>query len=156
MFGMKSIMGLAGTNVFTGILLVAICIACGLLVHLPFISALSHAIEKWLSKYVPGYDTYRVMAEEKLQNKVRLLPYTAALIRQRDFWKPAFVIEQDSHGNCVVFLPEVPETNKGHVLLAKQDQLRFVSSVTAIQLDASLKQIGKGLLTEHGIQSAMN
>ena len=151
MFGMKSIMGLAGTSVFTGLLLIAICIACGLLVRLPFMSALSNAIEKWLSKYIPGYDAYKSMAEEKLQHKVRILPYAAALIRQHEYWQPAYIVEQDHNGNYVLFLPDIPETNKGHVLLANQDQLKFVSSVTANQLDASLKKMGKGLLTEYGI-----
>jgi len=38
------------------------------------------------------------------------------------------------------------------VLLAAQDQLTLISSLTANQLDASLKAMGKGLLTEHGIR----
>jgi len=53
----------------------------------------------------------------------------------------------------VIFLPEIPETNKGHVLLVRQDQLRIVESITANQLDASLKKTGKGLLSDYGIQT---
>ena len=90
-------------------------------------------------------------AEEKLHNKVKILPYTSALIKQQEYWQPAFIVEQDGDGNYVVFLPSVPETNKGHVLLAKHDQVRNVSSVTASQLEAALKNMGKGLLSEHGI-----
>ena len=52
-----------------------------------------------------------------------------------------------------MFLPEIPETNKGHVLLAKQDQVRIVESLTANQLDASLKKTGKGLLSEYDIHT---
>jgi hypothetical protein len=51
----------------------------------------------------------------------------------------------------VVFLPEIPETNKGRVLLEKRDQVRIIPSMTATQLDASLKKARKGLLIEHGI-----
>ena len=56
------------------------------------------------------------------------------------------MIEQDSDGNCVVFLPDAPDTNQGHVLLAKQDQVRMLPSLSASQLDGSLKKMGKGLL----------
>jgi hypothetical protein len=41
-------------------------------------------------------------------------------------------------GNCVVFFPDTPETNKGFVLLAKNEQTRVVSSITANQPDESL------------------
>jgi hypothetical protein len=62
------------------------------------------------------------------------------------------LVEQDLEGNCIVSLPEIPETNKGHLLLARQNQVRIVESMTASQLDAPLKKIGKGLLTDYGIR----
>jgi hypothetical protein len=101
-----------------------------------------------MSKYVPGYDTYKSIAEEKLQPKVRALDYTRALIRWQEYWRPAYIVERDQGGTCVLFLPDVPETNKGHVLLAKQDQVRVVSSITANQFDASLKKMRKKLCSE--------
>ena len=57
-----------------------------------------------------------------------------------------------SRGKCVVFLPDTPETNKGHVLLAGQE-IRIMASITANRLDAFLKKAGKGLLSEHAIHS---
>ena len=152
MFGLKTIVGLAGTSVFTGLLMIAICLACGLLVRVAFVSAVGNAVEAWLAQYIPGYATYKAMAEEKLQHKVRLLPYQAALIRLGDHWRPAYVIEQDRDGNSVVFVPEAPDTSRGNVLLAGRDQLTLLSSLTANQLDASLKVLGKGLLTAHGLR----
>jgi hypothetical protein len=62
------------------------------------------------------------------------------------------MVEQDGAGNYLAFVPSVPDTNNGSVLLAKRDELRFLSSITADQLDASLKVMGKGLLSEYGIQ----
>jgi len=147
-FGMKSVIGLGGTTVFTGLLLIAACLACGLLVRLSFMAAFSKAVETGLSKYLPGYDTYKTMAEEKLQNKLAILPYTSALVKTQDYWQPAYVIERDQNETYVVFLPDAPETSKGHVLLARSDQVKIVSSVTANELDASLKKLGKGLLSE--------
>ena len=152
MFGLKTIVGLTSTSVFTGVLLVAICLACGLLVRVAFVSAVGNAVEAWLAQYIPGYATYKAMAEEKLQHKVRLLPYQAALIKLGDHWRPAYVVEQDRDGNSVVFVPEAPDTSRGKVFLAGRDQVTLLSSLTANQLDASLKGMGKGLLTEHGLR----
>jgi hypothetical protein len=154
MFGLKSILGVGGTTVFSGFLLIAIWVVAGLLLRFTFMRSLSRALERGLSQFLPGYDTYKKMAEEKLQHKIKILPYTCALIRWQEYWQPGYIVEQDGDGNCVVFLPDIPETNKGRILLAKQDQVRLMSSVTANELDASLKKTGKGLLTEHGIRAA--
>jgi uncharacterized membrane protein len=153
MLGMKSVLGVGGATVFSGLLIVTIWLVTGLLVRYSFLGAVSKAAEKQLSKYVPDYESYKAKAEEKLQKKVRILPYTSALIRWEEYWQPAYLVEQDQEGNCVVFLPEIPETNKGHVLLARQDQVRIVETMTANQLDASLKKAGRGLLSDYGIHT---
>jgi uncharacterized membrane protein len=154
MFGLKSILGVGGTTVVSGLLVIAIWIVAGLLVRFTVMRRLSRALERGLSQFLPGYDTYKKMAEEKLQKKIKILPYTCALIRWQEYWQPGHIVEKDGDGNCVVFLPDIPETNKGRILLAKQDQVRMMSSVTANQLDASLKKTGKGLLSEYGIRAA--
>jgi len=59
-----------------------------------------------------------------------------------EYWQLANVIDLDDDGNYVIFVPYTPDTNKGHVLLAKQDQSRIVSSVAPNQMDASLKRLG--------------
>jgi hypothetical protein len=153
MFGLKSILGVGGSTVFSGLLVIALWIVIGVLVRFSLMAALSRAAERAMSKYIPGYDTYKAIAEEKLQHKVRALDYTSALIRWQEYWRPAYIVEQDDDGTCVLFLPDVPETNKGHVLLAKNDHVRVVSSITANQLDASLKKMGRGLCSEHKISS---
>ena len=154
-FGMKSIMGINVAGISTSLLLILICLLCGLLVKFSFMKAFSRATENTLAKYIPGYTAYKEMAEEKLQLKTRELPYQAALIMQSGYWQPAFIIEQDDQSNYVVFLPDIPETNKGQVLLAKQDQVKMLSTFSANQLDASLKKMGKGLLNEHRINIVM-
>jgi hypothetical protein len=153
MFGMKPVLGVGGTTIFSGLLVITLWIVIGLLVRFSFMAALSRAAERAMSKYIPGYDTYKAIAEEKLQHKVRALDYTSALVRWQDYWRPAYIVEQNEDGTCVLFLPDVPETNKGHVLIAKQTQVRVVSSITANQLDASLKKMGKGLCREYGLCS---
>jgi len=151
LLGIKSVLGVSVATLFSGLLIVSVWLVAGFLVRYSFLGAVSRAAERQLSKYVPDYDSYKAKAEEKLQNKVAILPYTSALIRWEDYWQPGYIVEQDQDGNCVVFLPEIPETNKGHVLLVRQDQVRIVESITANQLDASLKKIGKGLLSDYGV-----
>jgi uncharacterized membrane protein len=153
MFGMKPILGVGGTTIFSGLLVITLWIVIGLLVRFSFMAALSRAAERAMSRYIPGYETYKAIAEEKLQHKVRTLDYTSALIQWQEYWRPAYIVEQDEDGTCVLFLPDVPETNKGHVLLAKQDRVRVVSSITANQLDASLKKMGRGLCSQYGLRS---
>lgn len=156
MFGMKSILGVSGSTVYSGLLIFAIWLVAGMLVRYSFLGAVSKAAERQLSKYIPDYDSYKAKAEEKLQNKVRVLPYTSALIRWEEYWQPGYIVEQDQEGNCVLFLPDIPETNKGQILLARQDQIRILESVTANQLDAMLKKTGKGLLSDYGTHTTPN
>jgi hypothetical protein len=151
MFGMPPIKGVQPNTISTALLLVAFWIVVGLLVRFTFMGAVSRAAEGTITKYVPDYAKYKSMAEQKLQHKVKVLDYTSALIRWQEYWRPAYLVEEDEDGNCVLFLPDAPETNKGHVLLAKRDQLRVVPFITANQLDASLKNMGRGLCNEHGI-----
>ena len=147
MFGIKTIFGIHAGTALTGMLIVAIWFVSGLLVRISFMNTLSRAMERSLSNFLPGYVIYKEMAEEKLQHKAKILPYTSALIRWQEHWQPAYIVEQDQDGNCVVFLPDMPNTKSGRLLLTKHDQLRVVSSVTANQFDASLKETGKGLLS---------
>ena len=148
MFGLKSFLGVGGTTIVSGILVVAVWIICGLLVRVSFFNAMSRSVERTMSKYIPGYDTYKEMAEEKLQHKVRILPYASALLRLNDYWQPAYLIEEDQNGNCVIFLPEIPETNRGRLVIARKTEVRLLPFVTANELDASLKKMGKGLLDQ--------
>ena len=150
-FGVKTILGVGGAAVFSGLLTAGIWLITGLLVRYSFLGAVSKAAERQLSKYVPDYDSYKAKAEEKLQHKVRVLPYTSALIKREEYWQPGYIVEQDQKGNCVLFVPEIPETSKGHVLLARMDQVKIVEPMTANELDASLKKTGKGLLSDYGI-----
>lgn len=83
-----------------------------------FIAACKQKIEQWLSAIIPSYDTYKRMAEENLKREITPLPYTSALIKVDDYWQPAYIIEQDSRDNYVVFFPDTRQTTQGRVLFA--------------------------------------
>ena len=76
---MKSVLGVSAATLFSGLLIVAIWLVAGFRVRYSFLGAASRAAERRLSKYVPDYDSYKAKAEEKLLNKVKILPYTSAL-----------------------------------------------------------------------------
>ncbi|HVH58531.1 MAG TPA: hypothetical protein VM791_19855 [Vicinamibacterales bacterium] len=74
------------------------------------------------------------------------------MIKERDFWRPVFVVEQEVDGHGIVFVPSVPDTSKGSVLLVAREDVQLVPTLSAIDLDASLKKLGAGLVSEHRIQ----
>jgi hypothetical protein len=148
--GIKAVLGVAGATVFSGLLTVGIWIVTGFLVRYSFLGTVTKAAERQLSKFVPDYEIYKAKAEQKLQNKARVLPY----IKCQEYWQPAYVVGQDKEENCVLFIPDIPETNKGQVLLAKLDQVRIVPFLAANQLDESLRNLGRGLLSAYRICGA--
>jgi uncharacterized membrane protein len=150
MFGMKTIVGIGSATIFTSLLLIIICLLCGYLVlHFAVLKRFNQSVEKRLMKYIPGYTTYKQMAEEKLQPKEKLIPYTPALLKMdNNFLQPVFIIEKGDSDNDVILVPAIPETNKGQILIVKEDRLTRITSVTANQFDDALKSLGAGLLSK--------
>lgn len=146
MFGVKTFLGVGGHQLFTSLLIVVIWLLCGLLVRVSFIGAFGRAMERTISSLIPGYASYRAIAEEKIARKTQILPYASAWLKQGDCDRPVFVIDKDDAGNFVLFLPDIPETNRGRVIVARADKVRVMPSLTANELDAILKKMGKGLL----------
>jgi uncharacterized membrane protein len=152
LFGLKSIMGVGASSVLSGIALLVIWSGCGVLAHVALFAALRSRVDQWLNTYLPGYASYRAMVENKLQGTPPTLPYASGFIKQQNFWRPVFVVEQGVDGYYVVFVPSVPDTTKGSVLLVAGKDVQLVPALSAIDLDASLKKLGAGLLSDHGIQ----
>lgn len=146
MFGLTAILGVGAPTALSVVLLILLCFCCGLIAHVSVVAAFRSRIDGWLSTYIPGYAKHRVTVEEKLEGKVPKLPYSSALIKQQDFWRPVYVVEQDAEGNCVVFVPDVPDTSTGAIMLARRPEVVLLPSLSANDLDASLKQRGAGLL----------
>ena len=152
LFGVKSIMGVGASSVLSGIALLVIWFGCGLLAHVSLFAALRSRVDQWLAAYLPGYARYRAMVEDKLQGKTPTLPYASGVIKEQDFWRPVYVVEQTVDGHSVVFVPSVPDTSKGSVLVVAREHVQLVPALSAMDLDASLKKLGAGLVSEHGIQ----
>ena len=148
LFGMKSILGIGSDPIFTGLVLLLIFFVCGILViRFGFMKRMQDRIENQFVKHIPGYETYKAMAEEKLYNKEKSIPYVPALLKsENDFLKPVYVIEDDDKENSVVYIPDIPETGTGQIFIVKTKSLTILTSTTANELDKILKSKGKGLL----------
>ena len=151
MFGVKTVLGVGGHQLLTGLLIIAIWLLCGLLVRVSFIAAFGRAAERTISSLIPGYASYRAIAEEKIARKTKILPFASAWLTLGDCDQPVFVINKDDVGNFVLFLPDVPDTSRGRVLVTRTDKVRMMPSLTANELDAILKKMGEGLLSERAI-----
>jgi hypothetical protein len=66
-------LGVGGSTVFSGFLVITIWIVIAMLVRFSFMAAMSRAAERALSKYIPGYDTYKAIAEENYNIRIELL-----------------------------------------------------------------------------------
>lgn len=148
--GARHVLGVGAETAITGVMLVLICILCGWLVRFSLVGAFHEVLERQLVKYIPGYETSRAAAEGKLRKPPKVLPPVSALVMLAGFWRLGYVIEQDATGNSVVFLPDSPNTDQGHVLLATASQIQIVP-VSPYQLEAKLKSLGKGLLSEYNV-----
>src|SRR6201993_5137633 len=148
MFGVKTVLGVGGATLFSSLLIIAVWLLCGLLVRVSFVGAFSRNLERTISSLIPGYASYRAIAEEKIAHKTKILLYAGALLKQGDCQQPAFVVDKDNDGNFVLFLPDIPETSHGRVLVARADQVRLVPSLTANELEACPQKMGKGMLRE--------
>jgi uncharacterized membrane protein len=73
-FGVTSIAGFKGSHLIAGLLILTTCFLCGLLVRVSFVAAFSNLVERCMSKYVPGYEGYKAVAEEKLQTRPDFYP----------------------------------------------------------------------------------
>jgi uncharacterized membrane protein len=150
--GARHILGVEAQTALTGLMLLLICILFGWLVRFSLVGTFHDMIERQLTKYIPGYATYKASAEGKVHRPVRTLPTTSVLVMRSGFWRPGYAIEHDAMGNSVIFLPDVPNTDQGHVLLATKNQVQVLPSVAPNQLDAVLKKLGKGLLSEYALE----
>ncbi len=148
MLGVQTVLGVGGYRLFSALLIVVIWLLCGLLVRLSLIGAFSRATERTISSLIPGYASYRAIAEEKIAQKTKVLPYTSAWLNQGDCDQPVFIVDKDNAGNFVLFLPDIPDTSRGRVLVARAHQVQMMPSLTANELEAILRKMGEGLLSQ--------
>src|ERR1700741_4373916 len=66
MFGVKTVLGVGGATLFSSLLIIAVWLLCGLLVRVSFVGAFSRNLERTIASLIPGYASYRAIAEVQI------------------------------------------------------------------------------------------
>jgi hypothetical protein len=103
-------------------------------------------IESTLQRFIPHYDYYRAIVEQRLNlNKADTPSRPTVLVRQMGGWQPGVLVETHPSGEQVVFLPGSPKTTDGTVLVVGPDDVRFLDKPESVLNEVLLKN-GAGLL----------
>lgn len=140
--GLKTIGGVGAASIATTFILVTAFYLVGLLVRFTMVTNIRNWIENNLLQYIPGYLGYKVKMEEKLMPKAD--ERIAALISVNGITRPGFLVSREGD-QCVVFMPNTPDTNAGEVWVVKAEQVKELGKTDAAFLN-SIRHSGKGLV----------
>jgi hypothetical protein len=141
-------MGMGAVPIITILLIILICLLCGyLMIKYSFMKRLNKRIENAMMAYIPGYKTYKKMAEETIIKKEAIIPYTPAYFHVPDgSIKPVFIVEKNMGGNCIVIMPDPASSPKGPVAIVEEKFITAVDHITANEFNDNIKAMGKGML----------
>lgn len=143
-------LGASGDAILACIFFLLVCAAAGFLVHFSFLKRWGERADERLSRAVPGYsqlrsETKKRVGAEKEQGPPR---YEACLVRIHELWEPAYIIEENPDGTDTIFVPQAPAGAYGQVYVVHPSQLQKLG-IDSVELNAHLKQFGRGILTAH-------
>lgn len=143
------VLGKYATDIVGGIILLVLIYFSGFLMRLALLKRFTTWIDEKLMIFLPGYEKNKKETEEKLLHRnAKPKPVTdlPILLKNGDFWQPAHLIEEDTKGNIVVFVPNAPSKDQGQILIVKETDIVKLSETTLASLDTSIKSFGKGIL----------
>lgn len=152
LIGFDVIFGRIATDVLGGIILLILLYLSGYLVRLAYLKQFSDWLDNKLMIFIPGYEKNKKLAETNLLKKKGVaVPVTAPqnppiLLKQGDYWQPAYLIEENSDGRVVVFVPNAPAKDHGQIYVVDATFIQKLPDTTTANLDASVKSLGKGIL----------
>lgn len=142
--GTEAILGAYTTTFWIIVLLLTLVYVAGYLAHLSLFSKLHDAVDNSFLQFVPGYLVYKNKMNEKFESKNRLRK-PVYFINENEK-KPAILIEQ-SETEAVLFVPSVPDTNSGEVVIVPIDTIQHIDMEYRIFIK-NLQLSGKGLLAK--------
>ena len=148
MLHLDDVFGIVAQDILGGLILLLLLYFSGYLMRLAFLKKFTSWIDDKLMIFLPGYEKNKKLAEEKLKKKVKT-PNTnlPVLLKNGEYWQPAHLIEEDAEGNVVVFVPTAPSKDQGQIFVVKTDSIKKLPDTTLGSLDASIKSLGKGILS---------
>jgi len=150
-------LGPSGDAIVACIFFLLVCAAAGFLVHFSFLKGWGERIDERLSRVVPGYSQLRSEAKKRVGAEREEGPprFEACLVRIQDLWEPGYIVEENPDGTETVFVPQAPAGRYGQVYVVHPSQLRKLG-IDSVELEAHLKEFGKGILTAHARPGAQS
>ena len=145
-----TVLGPSGDAVLACIFFLLVCGVAGFLVRLSFLKRWGDRVDARLSRMVPGYTQLRSETKKKVRAEKEQGPprFEACLVRIQDLWEPAYIVEENPDGTETVFVPQAPAGSYGQVYVVHPSQLQKLG-IDSVELNAHLKDFGKGILTTH-------
>lgn len=142
------VLGTIGSDIIGGIFLILLIYFSGYLMQFSFLKKIADWIDDKLMFFLPGYEKNKKLAEEKLIKKVKN-PNTnlPVLLKLDTYWQPAYLIEENTEENAVVFVPTAPTKDQGQIYIVSTADIKRLPDTTLGNFDAAIKTLGKGILT---------
>ena len=146
----NTVLGASGDAVLACIFFLLVCAAAGFLVRFSFLKRWGDRVDARLSRTVPGYSQLRAQTKKKVGAEKEEGPprFEACLVRIHDLWEPAYIVEENPDGTETVFVPQAPAGSYGQVYVVHPSQLQKLG-IDSVELNAHLKDFGRGILTSH-------
>jgi uncharacterized membrane protein len=146
LFGMKTIIGVSGTTIISTVSIVVICVLAGYFVRLRFMKNFRNWLDKKLGDLLPGYETYREMALQKINREEEKLPYTkAVLIKENNYHVPGFLMETLTDGQHTIFFPLAGNPKEGQIRIVPASEVTMLENADVKKVHASVQKLGDGL-----------
>ncbi|MBK0368371.1 DUF502 domain-containing protein [Flavobacterium agrisoli] len=148
LLGFDVIFGRIATDVFGGVILLLLLYFSGYMVRWAYLKQFSDWLDSKLILFFPGYEKNKKIAEANLLKKKGVKPpqYPPVLLKQGDYWQPAYLIEEEPTGKVVVFVPNAPAKDQGQIFVVETHFIKKLSETSTANLDTSVKSLGKGIL----------
>jgi uncharacterized membrane protein len=104
------------------VLLVAVCLAVGLLIQTAIGERIKSLVERLVLDKIPGYTTLHSFAA-RLSDSKESASFQPALVEIEEALVPGFIVEQHSGNRCTVFIPSVPTPMAGAVYIIDNNRV---------------------------------
>ena len=124
--GIATVAGKATILIFVIAIILLVCFIGGLLMRLPQFRQLNEVIENNVMSLVPGYDTFKQTALQKIakdDEKNKAESHTLVLLFDQHAWVPALKTEMHN-GYCSYCSPADASLKSGHVKILPMDSVR--------------------------------
>jgi len=138
----ESLIGLEAPTILAGLLLVAVCVAAGIVARTSQAKRLASWLETALLSNLPGYSFMRNVGEEYAAG-APTSGHESVLIRLDDSYQLGFLVERLPSGHAVVFVPGAPKPWNGDVLIVEQSRVTLLSPSSRAAVKC-LQQLGSG------------